>query len=200
MAGDQGHAYVMQDALLPAPASGVSDLLPSNTQIFSSTVRYGRPFYIVAAATVIVAFCILAAGAATGQPALLGAAFGLLALGAGVCYFLSWRAQQAYASQLRNGEWHEGVIVFSSGDVVVRLKGILSDVDTTIEAVYLSRADVHRRCAPHRCVPRNYLRIYHLGIDARPAIVTICETDLTESVHRIAEYINDLKSKNVSAF
>lgn len=193
----------MQDALLPTTASGVSDLLPSNTQIFSSTVRYGRLFYIIAATSGIVGILLLLASSRAGVSAvaLVGAGLGILAVGAGACGVLAWRAHRAYAAQLRNGEWHEGVIVFSSGDVVVRFSGIFGNVERTIEAVYLSRADVERRCAPHVCgLPRQYLKIYHLGIDARPSVVYICETDLRESVFRVADYINALKAQNMSAF
>ncbi len=59
----------MGDALLPELASNPSDLLPTNTQIFSSTVSYGRPFYIVAILSAIVSVSCLFAGMSSGSVA-----------------------------------------------------------------------------------------------------------------------------------
>ena len=91
------------------------------------------------------------------------------------------------------GNWHQGVIVFPSGDVVVRAQGVFADTDKTIESVYFSRADVERGFAPHRCGVRRYLKLYFLGIDATAAVITICETDLRDDVTRIADFINEMK-------
>lgn len=99
------------------------------------------------------------------------------------------RASQRHAQQQAVGEWHEGVIVFPSGDVVVRFIGSFwGSTDTTIEAVYLSRADVVRACSPWRCLaPRNHLVIRFLGIDARPAVLSICEIELRDDVAQARE-------------
>ena len=115
-------------------------------------------------------------------------------------FLLVRRARKAYEAALTSGGWHEGIIVFPSGDVVVRFSGLLKMTDRTIEAVYLSRADVERRCAPHRLGFRYYLLIHYLGIDARPAVVAICETQLRDNVVKICEYINDMKSRQVSQY
>lgn len=72
----QGEAYLIQDTL---SASG--DLLPSNTKIFASTVRYGRPFYFIGLGSVCVFFLLLVIGAALLSgigPGVIGAAFGAL--------------------------------------------------------------------------------------------------------------------------
>jgi hypothetical protein len=118
----------------------------------------------------------------------------------GGLYLLARRRTREYEEALRAGSWHFGLIVFPSGDVVVRDLGLFKNVDRTIESVYLSRADVERRCAPHRCGMRNFLRIYYLGVDARPSVISICETDLRDGVSQIADFINDLRSKQMAAY
>jgi hypothetical protein len=57
------------------------------------------------------------------------------------------RANAKYTAMLSRGEWHEGIIVFPSGDVVLRFRGVLPmmNVNRTIESVYLSRAEVEKR-------------------------------------------------------
>ena len=121
-------------------------------------------------------------------------------VGGVVMILLVRRARKAYEAALVSGGWHEGIIVFPSGDVVVRFSGLLRMTDKTIEAVYLSRADIERRCAWHRCGPRYYILIHYLGLDARPAVVAICETQLRDNVVTVAEFINDLKSKQLSNY
>ena len=103
------------------------------------------------------------------------------------------RSAQEYEAALAAGTWHEGVILFPSGDVVIRDRGLVSKLDKTIESVYFSRADVEQRCALHRCGMRRYLKLYYLGIDATAAVISICETDLRDDVGRIAEIINEQK-------
>lgn len=97
------------------------------------------------------------------------------------------RASLTYIKQQAAGEWHEGVIVFPSGDVVVRFVGSFwGSIDTTIESAYLSRVDVVRSCSPWRCfAPRNHLVVHYLGIDARPAVLSICDIDLQEDVAKV---------------
>jgi hypothetical protein len=111
---------------------------------------------------------------------------------------LARRVSAQYLIQLKNGEWHEGVIVFPSGDVVVRYGGICGMMDRTIESVYLSRADVVRGCYLWRFGMKRYLKIHYLGIDARPAAVSVCEIDLCDDVSRIAQHINDLKANSMN--
>jgi hypothetical protein len=105
---------------------------------------------------------------------------------------LARRALVRYNTQLKNGEWHEGVIVFPSGDVVVRFGGMCGTTDCTIESVYLSRVDVVRSCSLWRLGVKRFLKIHYLGIDARPASLSVCEVDLRDDISRIAQHINDL--------
>jgi hypothetical protein len=59
--------------------SGPSDLLPTNTQVFSSTVRYGRPFWLLFLSAAIACPLFLIAGVASeggAKAGLLGFAFG----------------------------------------------------------------------------------------------------------------------------
>ena len=49
-----------------------------------------------------------------------------------------------YETAVQMGTWHEGIIVFQSGDVVTRFKGLFREVDRTNEAAYLSRAEVEQ--------------------------------------------------------
>ena len=107
---------------------------------------------------------------------------------------LARSALARYAAQLQKGEWHEGVIVFPSGDVVVRFGGLCGSTDCTIESVYLSRVDVVRGCSLWRLGMKQFLTIHYLGIDARPASLRVCEIDLRDDVNRIAQHINDLAS------
>lgn len=53
--GDATDAYMIQDALITSGA----DLLPTNTRIFSSTVRYGRPFYFIGLGSVVSFFFLI---------------------------------------------------------------------------------------------------------------------------------------------
>lgn len=127
----------MQDALLPGSA-GAGGLLPTNTQIFSSTVRYGKAYHATATCVITCFVVILIAGTAmsnkTTNAALVGSAFGILGLGMFGLYLFRLRVRAAYEKSLGLGEWHEGVIVFPSGDVVVRFSSTLGSIDKTIEA------------------------------------------------------------------
>jgi hypothetical protein len=97
------------------------------------------------------------------------------------------------------GEWSQGVIVFPSGDVVVRMDSVFNHVDTTIEAIFLSSADAVEQFTPWRCGKRRYLRLRYLAANARASVISICETDLRESAVTIASYINSVKSKSISS-
>lgn len=117
---------------------------------------------------------------------------------AGIGLFL-WRRklEREYALQLESGSWHQGIIVFPSGDIVVRFHQMLGTLDKTIEAAFLSRAEVEKSCAPWRPYApiQTYLRLYYIGIDGRPCAMSVCQTDLRDSVAQIADYISELKSK-----
>lgn len=115
-----------------------------------------------------------------------------------VMYVLASRAKERHTRQRASGEWHEGVIVFSSGDVVVRFAGVFSDVDITVESRYLSRADIKPAFNPLRCSTRRYLQLYYMGMDTKLKVASIPEDDLTDDVATIATFINDAKSKNLS--
>ena len=108
-------------------------------------------------------------------------------VGGAIMAVIARRAGKRYLGQLAAGEWHEGVIVFPSGDVVVRFVGSFwGSTDTTIESVYLSRVDVVRSCSPWRCfAPRGYLVIHFLGIDARPSTLRICDVDLRDDITQV---------------
>ncbi|RYG53115.1 hypothetical protein EON66_08995 [archaeon] len=122
-------------------------------------------------------------------------------LGSLALWLYSRRARANYRQQVQEGQWHQGVIVFPSGDVVLRFTGVLRNVDTTIDGTYLSRADVVYRCTPRRIFFKApYLVLYHLGIDARPRVTMVCQSDVCDSVHRIADHINDVKAHQTSGF
>lgn len=191
-------------AFLPV-ASGGSDLLPTGTQVFSSSVRFSRPVYIISAVSVLAAFALLAACASpslsdSARWALLGTAIGCAVLGGGVALLLARRDALKYEEDLQSGVHDQGVFVFASGDVVIRYHGIFGEIDQTIEAAYLSRAQVERRCSLLHGRPRNFLKLYYLKIDAKPASIQVCETDVRDSVIRICEYINLSKSAQNTAF
>ncbi|MDR3741834.1 MAG: hypothetical protein P4L40_22670 [Terracidiphilus sp.] len=104
-----------------------------------------------------------------------------------------------YRHKVAMSEWQDGVIVFPSGDVVVRLPG-LRPVDTTIEAVCLTYAVVKPGCSIARCRPQSMLQIHFKGLDAAESVVSVCQADLRESALTIAAYINDVKSKSNTSF
>lgn len=191
------------DAFLGATGAS-SDLLPSNTQLFVSTPRMRKPFYIVLTVGAILAAILVAVGSSSAlsgsaKGAVLGAAaaVGLVALcGAG---FLRRLYIRLYNEALKQGAWHEGLVVFPSGDVVVRFGGVFVNTDKTIESAFLSRAQVERRCSFLHFRARNFLKLYYLTLDARPAVISICEDDLRDGVARVADYINDLKAKTSHA-
>lgn len=184
------------DEELLVTTDGVSELLPSNTQIFSSAVSYGLLWHLFVwlggAATACAA---LAAFALKHNVAMYGAAGGVAAVTLLGAWLLARRAQAAYATATRLGEHHEGVLVFPTGDIVIAFRGCLPPlgVDTTIEAAYLSRAVVARRCSLRHLRPVRFLDLHYLRIDARPARISIAQTDLRDDVARVADYINAQK-------
>lgn len=78
MDAEQGEAYLITDTL----STSGTDLLPVNTRIFPSTVRYGRPFYFIGLGSVVVSFLLVIVGGALSSngigPIIIGAAFGSL--------------------------------------------------------------------------------------------------------------------------
>lgn len=179
---------------------GSRDLLPTNTQIFSSTVHYSGTYYGSQVGVLVAFIAFMVASSATHGDthiAFLAVAVATLVLGVAAGFCLRMRTRLAYLRALSAGEWHEGIIVFPTGDVVVRFHTVLYNVDQTIEAAYLSRAEVHRTCT-WRCQPYNQLRLHFLGIDAKPVTLTIGETYLRDSATTVAEYINDAKSRSTT--
>lgn len=101
-----------------------------------------------------------------------------------------------YKDRVKTDRWHEGVIVFPDGAVVIRLRSPFRSIDEAIDPVYLSRADTESGISPlHCCFPSKYLKVYFLGEDARPQLITLSQSALSEDVTVIAEYINEAKSK-----
>ncbi len=116
-----------------------------------------------------------------------------------VCVYVCGRVWACSLCQVAMGEWHEGVIVFSSGDLVVRYNNIFSTIDTTIEAVCFNRADVVQEFSLGSCRKRRFLKLYYVGLDARPDVLSVCETDLRDNVNTMAAFINGVKSKSLTA-
>lgn len=81
----------------------------------------------------------------------------------------------------------------------MRFNNVLKTVDSTIESVYLSRADVETEFSLGACRRRKFLKIYYLGIDARPEMLKISEDDLRDSVNTVCAYIADVKSRNLAS-
>ena len=134
---------------------GISDLLPQNTQVFPSTPRAGCAFYVIVwlggALSILLG---LAALARAHDLALYGAAGGLGVAVLAAAFALHRCTAARHAAAVRAGELHEGIIVFPTGDIVIRFSGCAPGgrcgVDLTVEAAYLSRAAVVRRCSlPH---------------------------------------------------
>ena len=186
------------DYLLPVGVSGGVSVLPAQTQIFVASARYGRAWHLVAGACAASALMLLALGA--GQPAgsaagaaLLALAFVLPACGAGALAVLARRAEAAHAVAVAQGQVQQGVLVFPNGDVVVRLQGVFADVEATIEAAHLSRAEVERKCAPWppRLGATPFLVLYHIGADGRTRRLAVSQAELLEPVERIADELSE---------
>ncbi len=164
-----------------------------------SSVRYGRLWHAIAAAAVFIFVLFLGISVSGGvsSPSLwLGLTFGVPLALCVPLFLLARKHAKDYESSVRSGTWHEGVIVFPSGDVVVRFKNLIFDVDKTIEAAHLSRAEVERQFAIQRLWWRPHLRVHYVGIDARPVAVAVCDVDLRDPPKKIADYINAVKSGN----
>ena len=182
---------------------GISDLLPTNTQVFASTPRATLPFYLVVwlggSASVLLG---LAALARAHDVALYGAAGGLGVAVLLTAYALHRCTVARHAALVRAGELHEGIIVFPTGDIVVRFTGCffgLGGADLTVEAAYLSSARVVRRCSLLHARPLLFLELQYLLIDARPTYIAIPQTDLQAPVAKIAAFINAQKGTAVGA-
>jgi hypothetical protein len=115
-------------------------------------------------------------------------------------FFIARKMKEAYRQKVAMSEWQEGVIVFPSGDVVVRLEGLFGKIDTTIESVYLTKAEVTTACAFTRLRRLKFLTIHYISLDAKPTVIAVAEADLRESPATIAAYINDLKAKALTSF
>lgn len=46
---------------------------------------------------------------------------------------------------------------------------------------------------------RQYLKIYYLGIDARPELISVSQDLMRDDVSEICKYINEVKSKNLAS-
>jgi hypothetical protein len=178
-------------------ASGADDLLPTNTTIFASTVRWPRVYYLAIAATVLTCGGLFFAGVSNpaSAAALVSTAFALGAVASLGLFLWRQRLYRAYAADLARGAWHQGLIVFPSGDVVVRYHRLVGNLDQTIESASVSRVEVERGCAWHLCRIRPFLRLYYVAIDGRGSVLSICQSDLVDRVDSVAEYINELKAK-----
>lgn len=182
--------------------SGASDLLPDGTAIFVSTVRFPRLYYLAAAVAVIIFASLFFAGVSStddsARPGIISAAFVVFGI-TGIALFV-WRRkfEAAYLAARGQGQWHQGVIVFHTGDVVIRMFTLVGTRDITIEAAYVSRAEVERGCALHVCGFRDYLRLHYVGLDGRPQVLSVCQSDLVDPVADIATHISDLKQKGMA--
>ncbi len=183
--------------LLIDTVAGASDLLPDGTAVFASTCRWPRVFYAAAGAAVGVTASLLLAGATTASVALVGTALGLFAAAAIGLLWWRRRLEAAYLLARSGGSWHQGVIVFASGDVVVRFSRAWGNLDRTIESAFVSRAEVERGCAPHACGARDFLRLHFVAVDGRPTALSICQTELVDPVAHVVDFISEVKAKAV---
>ncbi len=163
-----------------------------------STVRYGATFHAVAAGSVLTFIIFLGvsqSGGVASPSTFLALAFALpLTLGAAALALLARRRRRDYAAAVRMGTWHEGIIVFPSGDVVIRLKGLFASTERTLEAGCVSRAEVDRAFAPHRLAWRAFLRVYYVQPSGKAAVYSVCETELADPPARVADFINAVKA------
>jgi len=180
--------------------------LPAHTQLFvSAPPTLGlRRWELVAVLALAVAIAGLAGGAAGAPPSGLtrtalaaACAAATAALVASLVVVARCR-RRAYDDAVRRGSWIEGILVFATGDVAIRFEWRAMPINQTIE--FVSRADVESRCSLWRCRRAAFLRIYYHTIDARPAVATVCESELRDSIASVAAYINEVKGRNTSVF
>jgi len=190
--------------LLIDTVSGASELLPDGTAIFVSTCRWPRLFYAAASAAVVLFTALLLAGVTStsraGATGLLASAFGTFAVAAGLLLLWARRLHAAYVHARAAGAWHQGVIVFASGDIVVRFARPLRNLDRTIESAFVSRAEVERGCAPHACGVRDFLRLHFVAVDGRQCSLSLCQTELVDPVRAVADYIGEVKARGLGVF
>lgn len=177
--------------LLPVGVQGAPSNLPTNTTSFFSTAAYPRAWYALAAAAALVSLALVASG---GGGAVVGAGFGVGLAAAAALLLWARRCERDHAHGLHSNSWRYGVFVFPSGDVVVRLPGVLRDTDLTVEAVYVSRAEVAVAFAPSRCgLRRKFLMLHYLSLEGRPLLARVCETEMRDDVAHVADTINEAK-------
>jgi len=178
-----------------APASGAGSLLPPGTRVFASTPRFG-PQLVASASCGAFLFVVFAGSQGTlGASAALALAFTLPLLLFGYAGWLARRAYAEHAAASARGEWHEGVILFPTGDLVVRFHGLLGLVDVTVEAAFLSRCDVASVPALGRLgLPVKTLEVHHVELSGRQAVLRVHAFDLADDVAAVAAAVNDLKA------
>lgn len=183
---------------LLAPAGHNSGLLPTNTTVYHSTVRYSRAFYFLSLGGASLGSLLLFISIVTTSEkrgSLFGFAFAFLFITGIVGFILARRDSKKYKEDIFNGNWHQGIIIFPSGDIVVRISRMFRGIDRTIEAAYLRNVFVRNGFSWKRWSFRKYLDIHYTGIDSRQHVISLEESELRDSVSDIAVHINSLREK-----
>ena len=69
-----------------------------------------------------------------------------------VCGFVWWKDTKSYRAKIANGTWLEGVFIFPSGDIVIRLQiGCFGKIEKSYEASSLLSVDLERHPSLYYC-------------------------------------------------
>lgn len=190
--GDGKHEQLLAPPEAPAPGAS---LLPPGTRVFASTPRFGPPL-VASAACGAFLFVVFAGSQGTlGAPTALALAFTLPLLLLGYAGWLARRAYAEHAAAIARGDWHEGLILFPTGDVVIRFHGLTGLIDVTVEAAFLSRCDVAAYPALGRLfLPVKTLAVHYVELSGRQAVLRVAQFDLVEDVAAVAAAVNELKA------
>jgi hypothetical protein len=185
-----------------------NDLLPTNTVVFPSTLQPSKVFDLVKLIAISLGVILFFIGLIVSSVGLIGASVAILLLATAALYFLYLRESKFYKEALAGSSIMSGVIVFASGDLVVKFDRLLARKERTIENVYILTAAVKNQFAPFRLFEwplfrlfRQYLVISFLTEQGRQTSIEICQTDLHDHIQKICDYINNQKnSRMASAF
>ena len=169
-------------------------LVGEDTKLFPTPLFSTRPFHAAAWLSATLSLLLLLASPA--RPQLLGAALGLGLGGAALLLMLrQFLLAPRHAAAVAAGAWQLGVYSYSSGDIAVKVPGLLGLLplrELHIEAASFVRADAARCWCAQGGLPRRglFLVIHYLAIDASPRRVVV---SLRDGAAEAARYLTTRK-------
>lgn len=171
-------------ATATADGADLSRLVGEDTRLFVSPCYAGRAFHLVAWANTLLSCLLLFSGAKSGS--VLGAGISLLLIGSLALYALRrFRLRPRYEAAASSGSWPLGVFSYGSGDIAVKMPGVLGLgrlCEVHIEASAFVKAEVIKGlCAQGGLIWGPHVRIHYLAVDATPrSLSVLCREDSSE--------------------